>query len=145
MSAYSEDLYDAVDVNLMEVGDTLVYDGKKIVIAKIEEGNALLTINDGLEKGGAYLQAYEGGTYRAVQFDDHSIYSKIGEYEIPLSEDFIIVACGEMPNDPSDTVGTNQKIYLESLEGWRKEFSPLNTRVLIENGLVTEINRRWIP
>lgn len=145
MKVFSEDIYDAVEVSLLEPGDTLVYNGEKIVIKTIGDDGGCITVNGGLENGGAWLQAGDGGTYRAIQWDDHSVYSELGTVELPLSEDFRIIDCGEDPADPSDTLTTGQKLYLETLEGWRREFSPLNTRVLVENGIITEINRHWIP
>ena len=44
-----------------------------------------------------------------------------------------------------DALTTGQKLYLETLEGYRREFSPLNTKVVVEDGLITAILRRWIP
>ena len=145
MKVFTEDLYDAVEVSLLEPGDTLIFDGEKIVVGTIEDMGGLLSVNGGLEEGGAWLQAWEGGTYRACQWDDHSLYSELGTVELPLSEDFMIVDCGENPEDPSDTLTTGQKLYLETLESWRREFSPLNTKVVVENGIITAIIRRWIP
>ena len=145
MTVYSEDIYDAVDLHRMQPGDTLLYDGKKIIVKAIKDEDGFLTINDGIENGGAWLQAGDGGAYRAVQFDDHSLYTELGAAELPLAEDFRIIDCGENPTDPSDTLGTGQKLYLETLDEWRKNFSPLDTRVLIEGGVITEITRHWIP
>lgn len=145
MKVFSENLYDAVEVSLLEPGDTLLYDGEKIVVETIENDGGMVSINEGLDNGGAWLQAGDGGTFRATQFDDHSVYSELGTAELPLSENFRIIDCGTEPLDPSDTVATGQKLYLETLEGWRRDFSPLNTTVLIENGLITEIVRHWIP
>lgn len=145
MKVFTEDLYDAAEVSLLEPGDTLIYDGEKIVVETVEDEDGLLSVNGGLEEGGAWLQAWEGGTYRACQWDDHSLYSELGTVELPLSEDFMIVDCGENPEDPSDTLTTGQKLYLETLESWHREFSPLNTKVVVENGIITAIIRRWIP
>ena len=145
MKVFSEDLYDAVEVLRMTPGDTLVFGGEKIIVETVEDEDGFLTINGGLEEGGAWLQAGDGGTYRACQMDDHSLYSELGTAELPLSEDFMIVDCGENPEDPSDTLTTGQKLYLETLESWRREFSPLNTKVVVEDGIITAIIRRWIP
>ena len=136
---------EAVEVSLLEPGDTLVYNGEKIVIKTIGDDGGCITVNGGLENGGAWLQAGDGGTYRACQWDDHSLYSELGTVELPLSEDFMIVDCGENPEDPSDTLTTGQKLYLETIESWRREFYPLNTRVTVEDGIITAIIRRWIP
>lgn len=145
MKVFSEDLYDAVEVLRMTPSDTLVFGGEKMVVETVEDKDGFLTINGGLEEGGAWLQAGDGGTYRACQMDDHSLYSELGTAELPLSEDFMIVDCGENPEDPSDTLTTGQKLYLETLESWRREFSPLNTKVVVEDGIITAIIRRWIP
>ena len=145
MTVYSEDLYDAPDLVRMQPGDTLLYGGEKIAVRNIVEEKGLLVVNDGLDNGGAWLRAAGGGTFRAVQFDDHSLYTELGLAELPLSQDFIIIDCGEFPTDPSDTVRNGQKLYLEALADWKADFSPLNTTVLIEGGEITEINRRWIP
>ena len=145
MTVYNQVLYDAVEISQMQVGDTLVYESKPLVINKMENVDGGININGGLEEGGCWLVGYEGGTYIARTWDDHAIYSKLGDAEVALSEDFIIVDCGIEPTDPVDTIRTEQKLYLENLQDYRREFNQLNTRVTIENGLVTEINRRWIP
>ena len=145
LSVYSEDLYDAVEVTQMTVGDTLVYDCDTLVVETLVwEGN-ILTVNGGLEQGGAWLQAHEGGTYRAIQFDDHSLYTLQCEAHLPLSQDFVVIDCGANPTDPSDTIRDGQKLYLESLPDYKRHFSYLDTRVLIQNGEITQIQRHWIP
>ena len=98
MKVFSEDLYDAVEVSLLERGDTLVFGGDKIVVETVADEGGMLTINGGLEEGGAWLVAGDGGTYRACQWDDHSLYTEIGTAHLPLSEDFMIVDCGENPS-----------------------------------------------
>ena len=145
MTVFSEDFYDAVEVSKMTAGDTLVFAGNKIVVETIEEENGILTINNGIEEGGAYLKADEGGTYKSLLMDDHSVYTEIGRKEIPLSEDFVIIDCGTEPNDTVDTIRTGQKPYIDSLESYKTEFIELNTRVRIEGGVIKEINRHWIP
>ena len=69
----------------------------------------------------------------------------MGKAELPLADDFIIIDCGENPDDPCDTIRTGQKLYLESLSENNRLFHDLNTRVRIENGIIKEINRKWIP
>lgn len=145
MEVYNEDIYDAVEVTTMKAGDTLVYNGERMVVNTIEQQGELWVINGGLEEGGAYLRAYEGGTFRAVQMDDHSVYTSLGKAEVPLAENFIITDCGDYPTDPTDTIYAEQKLYIEGLQGYKKEFSHLNTQVLIEHGVITGIFRHWIP
>lgn len=145
MTVYSQDLYDAVDISQMKVGDTLLYASSPMVVEKMEEVRGALDINGGLDLGGCCIAGHEGGTYIAHDWDDHATYTKLGVVELPLAQDFVIIDCGEFPTDPLDTIRTDQKLYLESLEGSRREFFALNTRVTVENGQITEINRKWIP
>lgn len=145
MTAYSMDLYDAVEISQMQVGDTLLYTGTPMVVESIVEEHGGLDINGGLDNNGCCLAGYEGGTYVAHNWDDHATYTRIGTAEVALAEDFIIIDCGEFPTDPADTIRTGQKLYLENLKGSRREFFQLNTKVTIENGMIKEINRRWIP
>lgn len=145
MTVYNQDLYDAVEISQMQVGDTIVYEGKPMVINKIAEEHGGLDVNGGLDEGGCCLVGYEGGTYVARNWDNHATYTKLGKAEVALADDFIIIDCGEFPDDPNDTIRTGQKQYLESLKDGRKDFFNLNTRVTIENGMITEIKRHWIP
>ena len=145
MTVYNKDLYDAVEVSQMQVGDTLIYESERMVIEKMEEAHGGIDINGGLDEGGCCLVGYEGGTYVARNWDDHSTYTRLGSVEVALAEDFVIIDCGSFPNDPADTIRTGQKLYIEKLKDSRPDFFQLNTRVTIENGMITEINRRWIP
>lgn len=145
MTVFGKDLYDAVDISLIDFYDTLIYESKPMIVRSFREVRGELLVNGGLDEGGCTLAGYEGGTYVAHEWDDHATYSELGTAEVALAEDFVIIDCGEFPNEPADTIRTGQKQYLESLEGYRREFFPLNTLVTIENGMITEINRRWIP
>lgn len=145
MTVFNEDLYDAVEISLLAEGDTLVYDGDSIVVESLTPMGEFLCLNEGLEEGGACMQAYEGGTYRATQFDDHSVYTELGQATLPLATDFVIIDCGEDPMDANDTITSGQQQYLQSLEDYHGDFISLNTIVLIEHGVITQIQRRWIP
>lgn len=146
MTVYSDYRYDAVDVARLHVGDTIVYENDKpLLVDSIERRDRFVIINGGIEMGGAELTASNGGTYRATTFDDHSVYRELGKRSVRLADDFVIIDCGENPTDPSDTISSAQKRYLSRLKDYKREFSPLNTRVRIEDGKVKEINRHWIP
>ena len=105
----------------------------------------LLILMGGVEEGGADLTANQGGTYRGSEMDDHSTYTSQGKVTLPLAKDFVLIDCGENPTDPSDTIRSTQKEYLEKVPEYRREFQVLDTRVRIEKGIVVEINRHWIP
>ena len=145
LTVYSEDFYDTVALHQMAVGDTLLFGGDTIVVRTIE-GDSYLTINGGIEEGGADLMACdEGGTYRGVLMDDHSTYTELGSVQLPLSENFTFIDCRINPTDPSDTIRTDQKLYLENLKDYKTEFYSIDTRVQVEDGVITNITRHWIP
>lgn len=144
MTVFNRDLYDAVDVSQMQEGDTLLYQSSPVVIQSIKRTDNGIDINGGLDQGGQWLAGNGGGTYVARQWDDHAVYSSLGKTEMALADGFIIIDCGLNPSDPVDTIRT-PKMYIESLQGFRREFNHLNTTVTIEDGMITEINRHWIP
>ena len=146
MTVYNTDLYDAVEVSQMQVGDTIIYAGEPIIISQIDQTEGGVEINGGqVDEGGCCLVAFEGGTYITRGMNDHANFSELGKAQVPLAENFVLIDCGENPTDPSDTLSTNQKLYIENLKDGKSGFSPLNTQVTIENGAITQINRRWIP
>ena len=145
MNVFAENLYDMVEISQMQKGDTLMYDGIPMIVESVVGKDGAIEVNGGIEEGGAWLTPYEGGTYRATQFDDHSVYTSLGKKELMISDDFSIVDCGENPQDSIITITENQKEYLEALPESRQTFSELDTKVLIENGVVTAIQRIWIP
>lgn len=144
LTVYGEAFYDAAQISSMKKGDTLVFDSRDIIVESILKDGNYITVNGGVEEGGAYLQAGDGGTWRGATFDDHSIYNEMGEVELLLDDDFRIIDCGIEPTDPIDTV-TFVKPHIDYLEGARRDFIPYNTRVRTENGMIKEIVRRWIP
>ena len=144
LTAYSIDTYKASEIDNLQKGDTILFRNDTIIVSKIEKGR-YLTINGGIENGGVELAAYEGGTYRVQLMDDHPQYSELGKVQLPLSKDLTIIDCGDNPTDPYDTIRTNHKQWLDNAKEYKREFSELNTRVKIENGIITTITRNWIP
>lgn len=145
-SVFSKDLYDAVDVNRMRPGDTLIYEGKPMVIASVKDNKGAKTVNGGIENGGAELVANGGGTYRTMLMDDYSVYTELGKTQLRLAGNLTFVDCGNDFQDPLDTIRSNYKDYLDRLPDYRKDnFNCLNTELVIKNGFVTEIHRRWTP
>lgn len=144
LTLYEEAFYDAARIGGMKQGDTLVFGARDIVVESIVRDGDYLTVNGGMEEGGAYLQAGQDGTWRGATFDDHSIYREMGEVELILDDGFRIIDCGTEPTDPVDTI-TFVKPHIDALESSRRVFSPYNTRVRTENGRIKEIVRRWIP
>ena len=145
MNLFSEDLYNATEISELKAGDTLVYTGQPIIVKDVVFKDSFVTVNGGIEEGGADLRAKQGGTYRGTQLDDHSTYTELGKATVPLAKDFILVDCGENPTDPYDTIKARQEDYLKKLPDYKKTFSSLDTKVTIKNGVIVSITRKWIP
>lgn len=145
LTVFSPVRYSAADVALMAVGDTLIHNGDTLIISKLERSGNSVTINGGIEEGGCWLVADKEGGYTSRSWDDHPVYEKIGDTQVALDCDFIIIDCGPEPQDPVDTLRTGQKLYIENLEGSRCEFTCLNTTVTMKDDMLVEINRHWIP
>lgn len=146
MTVYIPYQYLAADVSRLQAGDTLLYEGDKpLPVDSIERRDKYVIINGGIEAGGAELTPVDAATYRATTMDDHSVYKKLGTCNVALAQDFTVIDCGTEPTDPSDTIRSAQKPYFDGLKDYRREFWPIDTRVTIKKGVVTEINRHWIP
>ncbi len=145
MDVFSEDLYNAAEINELKAGDTLVYTGQPIIVKDIVFKDSFVTVNGGIEEGGADLRAKQGGTYRGTQLDDHSTYTELGKATLPLAKDFVLVDCGENPTDPYDTIKAGQEDYLKKVPDYKKTFSSLDTKVTIKDGVIVSITRKWIP
>ena len=143
LTVLSMDLYDAVQVSQMKPGDTLVYRGEKMLVHEVEQEDAILTVNKGLYEGGAWLTPQGGGVYRAVESSDCATYTKMGRVTLPLDEGFILIYCREDYNDPSDTVTSCHRQYLESKVS--RSFWAGDTDVRIVQGKVVSIHKRWTP
>ena len=145
MDVFSEDLYDSAEVSKLKAGDTLIYIGEPIVVKDVNFRDSFVTVNGGIEEGGADFTAKRGGTYRGTQLDGHSTYTSLGKVSLPLAADFKLIDCGDNPTDAYDTIKVAQESYLKKVKDYKKDFSPLNTKVIIKNGAIASIIRRWIP
>jgi len=144
-TVYSADSYDAIDINMLQIGDTLYYDGSDMVVESIEDRSGDLYINGGLDAGGCELRADDDGTYVAHTFDDYTTYSEIGKLSIPISETIEISDSINNPNSPVTAGYEEIEDYIEGLEEWSSSFTQFNTTVEIRGGKVVAITRIWTP
>ena len=61
LTVYDYDVYDMVDISQLAVGDTIVVDGKDMVVTSREDKDGFVTINGGLEQGGVDLTSDDSG------------------------------------------------------------------------------------
>ncbi len=142
---YSKDYYDAVDINMLQIGDTLLYNGQDMLVESIEDRGGDLHINGGLDMGGCELRADDGGTYVSRGFDDIATFTEIGKITLPISETLEVSDSINNPNSPVIAGYEDLEDYIEGLEEWSSSFTTYNTTVEIRGGKIVAITRIWTP
>ncbi len=151
---YTADLYDAVDITTLAVGDVIVINGEEMIVNSVEEGEpldlhgtglqAVYVINGGLMEDGADFIAGEGGTFRYFGYDDHTTYTEQGNISLAMAENGIFYDTSDLATPGGVKMSLPAfKEYLEEDEAMF--FIPQNTTIQVENGKVIEIDRIYIP
>ena len=146
LNLYSIDYYEAYQINMLQIGDVLNYDGRDMVVELIEDKSGSLYINGGLDKGGCELWPEEGDTYVAKRYDDYPTFSDHGKTTLSLSDSLTISDSHENPSKPKEADMEGLKDYLEGLSDNAKEyFMSNNTTIDIRGGKIVNITRIWVP
>lgn len=141
LTVYSYDMYDMVDMAQLDVGDTIVVDGKDMVVSSKEEDNGVIAVNGGYENGGAYFATGEDGVYYVIGPDDRKDYHEVGTATVPVSDDFTMT-------DNSDLENPDQTFTAADLARLAQEepgFQPANTVARMENGQLVSLERSYTP
>ena len=141
LTVYDYDIYDIVDISLLAVGDTIVVDGKDMVVASREDKDGFVTINGGLEQGGVDLTSDDSGVYYAVGMDDAKSYHELGKITVPVAEGFVLTDNSD-PDHPDETYAASD---LAKLAGEGVGFTANNTQATIEHGELTDLARSYTP
>ena len=90
---YTVDQYDIVDINTLEVGDTIIIDGESVVVTSLEwDGDGWLMINGGGMEDGYDLMSFdEDNGWRVVLDDDFPTYTDHGEATLVIHDDIATV------------------------------------------------------
>ena len=143
VSVYTYDLYDMIDISMLAVGDTIILRGEEVAVTSLnttEYGS--VEINGGLDMGGYELRTDEHTVYYETGYSDVKTYFKLGEVVLPVSDDFVFI-------DTADPEGTAQTFIFEDLYTDKVPhifgFTPHNTRIVIESGVITKMERIYTP
>lgn len=140
MKVYEQELFDAVEVSQLKAGDTLTAGGKEVKVTKVEElKTGGYAINGGYEQGGVTLFPGDGGTYYQMKENDAKTYVKVGTATLPLSDKFELVDNAE---------NANKKLTAQDMTTLKEDsigFNENNTTVTVENGVITNITRAYMP
>lgn len=141
LTVYDYDVYDMVDISQIAVGDTIVVDGKDMVVASREDKDGFVTINGGLEQGGVDLTSDDSGVYYAVGLDDAKSYHELGRITVPVAGGFVLTDNSD-PEHPDETYAASDLAKLAASE---PGFTANNTLATIEHGELTVLARSYTP
>ena len=141
LTVYDYDIYDMVDIAQLAVGDTIVVDGKDMVVTSREDENGFVTINGGLEQGGVDLTSDDSGVYYAVGLDDTKSYHELGKITVPVADGFVLTDNAD-PEHPDETYAAADLAELAASE---PGFTANNTLATIEHGELTVLARSYTP
>ena len=141
LTVYDYDVYDMVDIAQLAVGDTIVVDGKDMVVASREDENGFVTINGGMEQGGVDLTSEDSGVYYAVGTDDAKSYHALGKVTVPVADGFVLTDNAD-PEHPDET---HTAADLAELAASEPGFTANNTLATIEHGELTVLARSYTP
>ena len=151
MGVYSYDAYTKEDIDGLQVGDVIeVHDQGDTTVTKMTveslENNAdtgYVTINGGTEEGGLDL-AMDHDVYRTLTFDDYPVYYEVGELTLPLSENVTLSdSSADVQASPVESEGVNA--VTEAIGTEPDSWYCNNTTVFTQDGVITNINRIWVP
>ena len=142
-TVYTYDLYDMVDISLLEEGDTIVIRNQEVEVTTLERTErGLVIINGGEENGGYDLFTDDSGVYYEMGFNDTKAYYPLGEATIRVSVDFNFY-------DNSDIEAGEKMFYPGDFHiddaGIRYDFNANNTTIVIEDGQIIAMNRIYTP
>lgn len=146
---YDEQRYDAVEVTQIAVGDVVTYMGKDVTVETIEVDYST-EINGGtIDADGITLCPDEGGTFIALEGESPA-YMLLGTAQLTFADEVVYRHWQQdeegtvMDEMTSETVPAAQIKDLLAAEG-EEAFWPDSLTVLIEDGIVTELNVNYVP
>ena len=141
LTVYDYDVYDMVDISQLAVGDTIVVDGKDMVVTSREDKDGFVTINGGLEQGGVDLTSDDSSVYYAVGLDDAKSYHELGKIAVPVVDGFVLTDNSDLEH-PDETYAASDLAKLAASE---PGFTANNTLATIEHGELTVLARSYTP
>jgi hypothetical protein len=142
---FTQDQYDAAEIDALKVGDSIVVEGATIEVQSVERDGAV-TINGGLDgDNGVVLWLDEDtGAYRVAGYDDLATYTEQGVTTLMLDESATYTDASDPKKIPfiirgKDIVGAITK------SGDNPDFNEYNTTVTVEKGKVVAISHIYTP
>ena len=143
VTVFVYDLYDMIDVSMMNPGDAIMINGEELVIETLETSDfGDVLINGGLDNGGYELRTDETGVYYLNDYSDMKYWRELGEVTVPVSDEFVYTDASDLDNGPTEWYPGD---FLTEGTGIDYNFGPANTTIIIEGGRVIAMNRVYTP
>ena len=143
VTVYAYDMYDMVDIAQLDEGDTIHIRREDVQINTLERlESGLIRVNGGQDNGGFDLYTEDNGVFFEIGYSDVKSYYELGNAKLRVSETFQFYDEIDPEQEatvfyPEDFVNPNSDILYY--------FDPNNTSIVIENGQVTAMYRRYTP
>ena len=143
VTVFVYDLYDMVDIALLEEGDIITIWEKEVRVDSIERNeNGTVSINGGLDKGGHEFHTDDNTVFYESGYSDVKSYYELGKATLNVSAEFTYTDASDLDNDP---VVYPLGEFLKAAEGMNYYFNPNNTTITIQDGVVVEMTRVYTP
>ncbi len=140
---YDYELFDMVDVSMLEVGSILEINKEQIAITSIERNDlGNVSINGGLDVGGYEFHTDENGVYYSIGYSDIKTYYEIGEMVLTVSPEFVYTDASDLDNGEVNYIADD---LLASDVNFDYSGTPHNTSIIVENGVVVSVKKVYMP
>lgn len=141
VTVFVYDLYDMVDIALLEEGDTIVIREEEVKVSALERSeNGKVIINGGLDVGGYELYTDDDTVFYERGYSDVKSYYELGKATLSISAEFTYTDASDLDKD---AVVYPVGEFLAA--GIDYHFNPNNTIITIQDGVVVEMKRVYIP
>ena len=147
---YEKELFDMVEIHLMQEGDTItIEDDQVIEIKKIEKNgnNGHIVINGGVDfEDGLVLAPGDGGTYFVFGLDDCPSYHFIGKKELELAKDVALTDTADIENKCVEKKVEGDEAVVKHLQENAYIDPPARgCMICIDGGKVVEVRISYVP
>ena len=143
LTVYSYELYDMVDIASLKENDVIVRRNEEVTITEVEHtASGLVRINGGEENGGFDLVSNDNTVYYETGMNDIKAYYELGKVILPVSVDFRYIDESEPETEAKSYYPGD---FLTDDAGIEYNFTPNNTSIVIENGVIIAMNKVYMP
>lgn len=143
VTVFTYDLYDMMNISLLNEGDIILRGQEEVVISSIERNeHGLVFINGGLDNGGFDLFTEEDTVYFEHGYSDIKAYYELGKVSLPVSTDFVYEDTSDLDKEALSMDAEN---FLNDSENIEYSFNPNNTSIRVEGGEVKSMIKVYTP